>query len=296
MGDKDLYNGTGSEYVDYPAFKVTTGGKGKEQPASFSITLQYRLDPSKLVFLHKKAQNSYEDLVIKPALTRIISDQATELEVLDFYSGKGRVALQKNIEAAITSHKNLSEVGIRVETFVIDRIELDAKFVAEITGRQLATQQKLRSIEEAKAAQENANKVQAVAQANKLKRIVEAEASKQEQIKGAEANNESRILAAKAQAQEIKEKATAERFRKEQDAKGALALGLAQAKVSKENKMSKYAGVAGARQAAVEIEQAKSDRLKNANINGVVTEKTFMMLTDGGNLNDKPQITIQANK
>lgn len=294
MGDSELYNGVGSEYVDYPAFTVTTGGKGKEQPAKFSVTLQYRLDAGHLVALHNKSQSKYEDLIIKPALTRIISDRATELEVLDFYSGKGRVALQKSIERDISSHPHLSEVGIIVETFVIDSIILDEKFVNEITGRQLATQKKLRAIEEAKAAQEMAKQVEAEAQADKLKRIVQAEALKQEKIKAAEANNESRILAAKAEAEEIKQKATAERYRKEQDAKGLLAQGLAQAKVAKEKKMSKYDGVAGARQASVEIEQAKSDRLKNANISGVVTEKTFMMLTDGKGMNT-PNVNIQAN-
>lgn len=294
MGESDLYNGEGSEYVDYPPFTVTTGGQGKEQPATFSVTLQYRLDPEKLVALHKKAQERYEDLVIKPALTRIISDQATELQVLAFYSGQGRVALQKNIEKAISNNSSLNKVGIIVETFVIDRIRLDSAFVSEITGRQLATQKKLRAIEEAKAAQEMAKQVEAEAQADKLKRIVQAEALKQEKIKGAEALNESRILAAKAEAEEIKQKATAERYRKEQDAKGLLAQGLAQAKVAKEKKMSKYDGVAGKRQALVEIEQAKSDRLKNANISGVVTEKTFMMLTDGKQLNT-PNVNVQAN-
>lgn len=295
MGDSDLYNGEGSEYVDYPAFKVTTGGKGKEQPAEFSITLQYRINPTNLVKLHNTAQSNYEDLIIKPALTRIISDQATKLQVLDFYSGTGRVNLQKNIELAITDHPSLSEVGILVETFVIDRISLDKAFVSEITGRQLATQKKLRAIEEAKAAQETAKQVEAEAQAEKLKRIVQAEALKQEKIKAAEASNESRILAAKAQAEEIREKASADRFRKEQDAKGALALGIAEAKVAKEKKMSKYDGTAGARQAAVEIEQAKTERLKNAKISGVVTEKTFMMLSDGKGLNN-PTPTIQINK
>lgn len=75
-----------------------------------------------------------------------------------------------------------------------------------------------------------------------------------------------------------------------------LTFGLAEAQVAKEKKMSKYEGVAGARQAAVEIEQAKSDRLKNANITGVVTEKTFMILTDGKALNNGPTVTVEANK
>lgn len=306
MGNKELYNGEGSEYVDFPEFVVTTGGKGKEQPAGFSITLQYRFDPAHLVSLHNKANKKYEDLVIKPALTRIISDKATELEVLEFYSGDGRVKLQKEIEQAIMNHPSLAEVGIKVETFVIDNIRLDEKFVSEISGRQLATQKKLRAVEEAKAAEEVAKREESLAKADKLKRIVEAEASKEVAIKNAEAKNEAeilaakaaaeaRILAAKSEAEETRQRASADRFRKEEDAKGALALGLAEAQVEKEKKMSKYDGIAGERQALVEMEQAKTERLKNAKINGVVSEKTFLMLSGAEGLN-KPTPTIQINK
>lgn len=293
MGHKELYNGKGSEYVDYPAFTITTGGKGKEQPATFSVTLQYHLDSAKLVDLHNQSGANYEDLVIKPALTRIISDQATKLQVLDFYSGNGRVDLQNSIEKAITDHPELAKVGIVVETFVFDQIKLDQDFVNEITGRQLATQKKLREKEEALAAVETAKKVKAQAQADKEKRIVNAEALKAEKVKAAEAQNESRILAAKAEAEEIKQKAAAERYRKEQDAKGLLAQGLAQAKVDKERKMSRYAGEAGARQAAVEIARYDVDRFKNFNPQGVITEKTFLNVNSGSK---SPIVTIDGDK
>jgi regulator of protease activity HflC (stomatin/prohibitin superfamily) len=282
MGRQDLYNGKGSDFVDYPAFTVTTGGNGREQPATFSVTLQYRLDPSKLVDLHKTAQNNYEDLVIKPALTRIISDQATTQTVLDFYSGEGRVTLQRNIEKAITEHPALSAVGIMVETFVIDSIDLDKEYVAQITGRQLATQQKLRAIEEAKAAEEIAKKVEAEAQADKLKKIVEAEAAKEQRVKAAEAAASEVELAAKADATKVKAAAEAQRFSKEQDAKGLLAQGLAEAQVAREKAAAKYTGEAGARQAQVEIEQARVSLFKNMNIQGVLPEKTVMTIINGG--------------
>lgn len=187
MGKPELYNGKGSDMVDYPAYTITTGGNGKEQPATFSVTMQYALDPIRLVELHKTAQTNYEDLVIKPALTRIISDLATTQTVLDFYSGEGRVGLQRNIEKAISANDALASVGIKVETFVIDSIDLDPAYVAEITGRQLASQKKLRAIEETKAAEEDARRVEAVAGADKLKKIVEAEASKEQRVKAAEA-------------------------------------------------------------------------------------------------------------
>jgi regulator of protease activity HflC (stomatin/prohibitin superfamily) len=282
MGNKELYNGRGSDYVDYPAYTVTTGGNGREQPATFSVTLQYRLDPTKLVSLHNKAQNNYEDLIIKPALTRIISDQATTQTVLDFYSGEGRVNLQRNIEKAITEHPELSSAGIIVETFVIDSIDLDKAYVEEITGRQLATQKKLRAIEEAKAAEEIAKKVEAEAEADKLKKIVEADANKQQKIKAAEAAAAEVELAAKADATKTKAAAEALRFSKEQDAKGLLAQGLAEAEVAQKKASAKYSGEAGARQAQVEIEQARVNLFTNMKIQGVVPEKTLLNIINGG--------------
>lgn len=278
MGKDKFYSGTGADVVDYPAFEITTGGPGQEQPATFSMTLNYRLDPTKLITLHSKARSEYEDLVIKPALTRIISDMATPKTVLQFYSGEGRVNLQKEVEAAIASYPSLSEVGIIVETFVIDDISLDEDYVAEITGRQLATQKKLRAIEEAKAAQEVAKRVEAEAEAEKLKRLVRAEALKQESIKAAEAENESRILAAKAHAQEIKEKASAERFRKEQDAKGLLAQGMAEAKVAEAKRDSKYKGESGERQMLVEVSKSRTELFKNMKVQGILDKDVALTI------------------
>lgn len=273
MGKKELYSGTGSDTVNFPAYTITTGGSGKEQPASFSVTLQYHLDPRKLVQLHKEAQAKYEDLVIKPSLTRIISDLATTQTVLNFYSGEGRVSLQRNIEKAIAQHPALEPVGIVVDTFVIDEIELDKEYVAEITGRQLASQKKLRAIEETLAAEEDAKRVQAVAGADKLKKVVEAEASK-----------ETRIKAAEAQAQETRLAAEASRFQKEQDAKGLLAQGYATAEVAEKSRNAKYAGEPGARAAQVEMAIARVEMFKNMAINGVIPEKTLMTIINGTNV------------
>ena len=282
-----LGNGEGA---DVNPLTVTTGGEGNEQPATFHATLQYHLDDSKLVKLHNHSRYNYEQTVIKPALTRIISDQATVLEVLSFYSGAGRMKLQNTIERAIMDEPSLAEVGIIVDTFVFYKIVLDPKYVDKIRDRQLAYQDKLKNIEEAKAAVEAAKKAEALAEADKLKRIVAAEASAAEQVKAAEAQKEKRILAAQAQAKEIREKASAERYRKEQDAKGLLAQGLAEARVAEEKKTSKYSGTAGARQASVEIEQARVGLFKNMAIKGVITEKTALTIINGGAT--KPLMTL----
>jgi len=291
MGAKEHYNGAGSDFVDYPAYTITTGGNGNEQPATFSVTLQYHLDATKLVELHKQAATNYEDLIIKPALTRIISDQATQLKVLDFYSGTGRVALQDSIRDAITAHPALSQTGIIVDTFVFDAIVLDKAYVDKIQARQLAFQDKLKNVEEAKAAVEFAKKVEAEAEANKLKLIVEAEAKKQQIIKAAEASNESKILAAKAAAEQKRLDASAERYRKEQDAKGALALGIAEAKVIQAKRDSRYSGESGLRQATVEMEQARVGLFQNMNLKGIVPQDTVLTIIQGG---QNPLLTVPA--
>lgn len=295
MGDSQYYTGQGGDKVDFPALIIKCGGRGQEQPATFSVTLQYQLDTDKLVNLHNESLGEYHSIIIKPALTKIIKDLAKPQHVLDFYTGQGFNDLQNNIKAGIKSDPVLAGLGISVETFVIDQIDLDPDYEKEIQERQLATQAKLKEDELAKAAQAAAKKAEALAQASKLKRIVDAQAKKAEEVLAAEADNESRILAAKAQAAEIKEKAAADRFRKEQDAKGLKAQGLAQAAVDNARKVSRYAGTAGARQAAVEIEHAKTDRLKAMTFNGVVTEKTFMMLSDGKNLNT-PSVVVPTTE
>lgn len=281
MGNQKIYGD--AEQAQFPAYEITTGGNGKEQPAIFSVTLQFHLDPTKLVALHNSAQDRYRTNVIKPALTRIISDLATTQTVLDFYSGTGRVKLQKDIEIAISEHKSLSAVGIVVDTFVIDAIVLDEAYVAEITGRQLATQKKLRAIEEAAAAIEIAKKVESIAMAGKLKKIVEAEASKAQRIKAAEAAKAEHMLAAEAS-----------RFSKEQDAKGLLAEGLAQAKVDNARKTSRYSGVAGARQAAVEINQARVKMFQNFTFTGFIPENAALTLLGPGMKSPIPTIDLSG--
>lgn len=293
MGVPKYYSNKGTDSVDFPALTVKCGGRGQEQPATFSITLQYQINPEKLVNLHKRAQSQYEDRIIKPALTNIIKNLTVEQHVLDFYTGKGYNNLQKAAEEAIRKDPDLGGIGIVVNTFVIDQIDLDSAYESEIQERQLATQKKLKEDELAKAAEAAALKTKALAQADKNKRIVEAEALKQENILAAEAEKQQRKLKAEAKALEIKETASAERFRKEQDAKGLLAQGLAQAKVDKARKMSRYDGVSGKRQAAVEIAKFNVEKFKNFNPQGVVTEKTFLNVNGESK---SPIVTIEANQ
>lgn len=293
IGAQRFVMGTGKD-ADIGPFKVTTGGEGNEQPAIFSATLQYSLDTSKLVALHNKCNYLCEQSVIKNTLTRIISDQSTQLKVLDFYSGTGRKNLQDLIEKEISTHPALVNIGIVVENFVFDRIHLDEEYVGKIAARQLAHQDKLKNIQETAAAEEAAKKTEALAEADKLKRIVEAEAGKQERVKAAEANAQEVELAAKANAVKIKQKASAERYRKEQDAKGLLAQGIAEARVAEAKRNSKYNGISGLRKAQVEIAKYRVGMFQNMAIKGVLDKDVALTIIN--NSGATPVMSVPAVK
>ena len=84
----------------------------------------------------------------------------------------------------------------------------------------------------------------------------------------------------------------AERYRKEQDSIGLLAQGIAKAKVDDARKTSKYAGVAGRRQAAVEINQARVQMFQNFTFTGFIPESAALTLIGGGNKNPVPTVEV----
>lgn len=296
MGDDKYYSGKGTDFTDFKALEIKCrDGKDKEQPAFFSFTLQYNIDRTKLKKLHSESGKQYKDRVIKPAIVRIINDLATPQNVLDFYAGIGKTKLQQGVYDKIKKDQTLAGNGINVTTFVFDNIGLDKEYEEDILGRQRAKQKELRVNAEKKVEIAKAEKDRETAQAEKFKRVAKAEGENLERQEAAKAKAFEVTEAARAQAESVQAAATADAFKKTANATALKKEGLAKAAVEKALKVSKYAGEAGRRQYLVDVETAKSDRLKNANINGVVTEKTFMMLTDGKNLN-QPTVTIEANQ
>lgn len=186
---------------DADAFRVASS-EGQEMVIS-SVT-QWRINPKKLVELHKFVRDNIEDRLIRPVVMRVIKDSATTKKAIDAYSGEGLVKLQNSIQEALTDEKGeLAERGIVVENFLIEHIELDANYIGEIRLRQVATQKKLKAEEETKYAEAQALQAKAMAQADYNKRVVEADRDKKVGILKAEENAEIQVLAAKADAEKV---------------------------------------------------------------------------------------------
>lgn len=232
------------------------------QDMHLSLQTQWRVDPEHVVSLHKTVgPKGIEEVVMRPALLRIVKDEATTREAIAAYSGDGLVKLQQDIERDLSSPDGeLRSKGIIVDSFVIEHIRLDADYVAEIKARQVAIQKEQRAVQEEKAAQAEALKAKAVAQAALNTAVVKAESDKQVQILQAEAANEQEILKAEAEAKKVVLAAQAEKDSGELKAASIIAIGKANAEAEK-LKFSAYSAEGAETYAKIQVASALGNSL-----------------------------------
>lgn len=213
--------------ADEDAFHVQSA-EGQEMV--ISLIVQWRIDQSKIIILHTESRNNVEQIVVRPVVMRIVKDEATKRKAIEAYSGDGLIKLQQDIQRRLLAKDcELTERGIIVETFVIEGITLDKDYIGEIRARQVATQRKLRSDEETRAAEAEALKAKAHAQIDYNKRVVEAERDKQVGILKAQQEAEMQVVAAKAEAQKTELAAKADQMRVVLGAEGEKQAGLLKA-------------------------------------------------------------------
>jgi regulator of protease activity HflC (stomatin/prohibitin superfamily) len=278
-----------AEYVDIEV----NCGEGGGQKAWVSMSINYRVgwirdkngtpifSPEKLVKLHKDGiGKTYNEVIIKRTVTEIVNRIARPNEALDIYSGVGFNTFRELVDKELKAHPVFEDRGIYVENTIVYDVNLDPAYEKEIDQKVLAIQQTLRKKEETKAAEEEAKRAFAQAQAQVEIRRQEAEAKKIEQIKDAEAQKAQQVLAAEAEKQKRTLEAEGNRDANLAMASGVLAVGTAEAQVEQLKRDAMYAGEAGARRAQVEIADLTAKRLKDM-FNGVsiVPEKTILSTT-----------------
>lgn len=220
-----------------------------QQDMHISLSVQWRLDPAKVIDIHKNYhahtdnadQNIIEERLIRPYVMLIVKNHATKMNAIQAYSGEGLVQLQSEIQTdLVNSSSELRQQGVIVENFVIEKIVLDSKYVEQIKARQIAQMQQSRAVEETKAAEADALKAKAVAQADLNTQVVGAQRDKEIALLKAQQESEAKTIAAKAakeqmvlaaegDAQRTKIQADAERAAAEARAASIVALGTAKA-------------------------------------------------------------------
>lgn len=289
MNDKPMNDEKSSAGREKDSYLVQSS---EGQDMRISLNLRWRLDPAKLVTIHKTVRKDIEEKIIRPVVMRVVKDEATRKKAIEAYSGEGLVTLQTAIQTALAGSgegKELSDRGIIVENFVIEHIELDPNYITEIKGKQVATQKTLRAAEEQKAAEAEALVAKAKAQANFNTELVKQLLTATNMVIQAQADNERVIIAAKAAAEQATVGAKAEQTKLTLEAEGkkaamiataegTLAMGKAEAQ-AKELMLKAY-DVKGA-DAWVKVEVSKNLGAAFGNIKGYLPEKmTINTFTD----------------
>lgn len=278
MNDKPVQHEKAAAGREKDAYKVQSS---EGQDMTISLNLRWRINPAKLVEIHKTVRNDIEEKLIRPVVMRVVKDEATRMKAIDAYSGEGLVKLQTSIQTSLTGSgegAELKERGVIVENFVIEHIELDPKYIEEIKGKQIATQQTLRAAEEQKAAEAKALVAKAEAQADFNKKVVEAERDAKVMVTSAQAENEKAIIAAKAEQQKLTLEAEGKKQAMIAVAEGTLAQGKAEA-AAKELMLKAWA-VPGA-DAFVKVEVSKNLATGFGNIKGYLpSDMKVNLLTD----------------
>jgi len=247
------------------------------QDMRISMNLRWRLDPAKLVSIHKTVREDIEEKLIRPTILRVVKDEATQMKAIDAYSGEGLVKLQASIQAALAGKdagegKELSDRGVIVENFVIEHIALDPKYVEEIVKKQIAVQSQLRAVEEQKANEADALVAKAKAQADLNTQVVAADRDAQIVVIKAKAAAEQVTVAATAAASQVTIAAEAQKKQAELEgegqrlgmtakADGILAVGRAEAQ-AKQLMIDSYKAAGPDAYAKIQIAQSLADGTK----------------------------------
>ena len=268
------------------------------QKVQFHITVTWRIDPTKVVALHKNYRNNIEERLIRPEVVNEVGIRATLQNAIDLYSGEKLNALRKTVTEELRAPTGkLASSGIIVDRFVIEKPKLNPEYEKVIEARQLAIATESQAREQKKANDAIAEAARSAALKQQYEQVVAAETAKQTAILQQQASSEQDIIrfaanakntvvTQEAEAKKITIAAQAERDRNVLIAEGektaALnraqaieALGAAEASAQK-LKYSAYA-VPGADN-FVRIQVAASMATAFQNIKGYLPEKMSVNL------------------
>lgn len=305
MNDKPMSTEKASGGREKDAYLVQSS---EGQDMRISMNLRWRIDPAKLVSIHKTVRKDIEEKILRPVVMRVVKDEATRMKAIDAYSGEGLVKLQASIQNALAGAdavegRELRERGVIVENFVIEHIGLDPAYMEQITKKTTAIQSQQRAVEEQKAAEADALVAKSKAQADLNTQVVagerdaklvviKAKAAAEQVTVAAEAAAQQVTIAAKAAATQVEVAAEAAKKQAElqgegkklgmtAEAEGILAIGKAEA-AAKQLLLDSYkaAGADAFRQ--IEVAKALSEGTKGIqgylpnNFNPTVISGNFM--------------------
>jgi len=108
------------------------------QQVSIDASVIYAIDPGKVIDLHIKWQDRYEDNLIRPEARGVIRDAVSQYDVEEVVSGK-RAEMEQQITD--TLQEKLAENGLILNDFVLRDIHFSDEYAAAVEQKQISQQQ-----------------------------------------------------------------------------------------------------------------------------------------------------------
>lgn len=172
------------------------------QKVRFHLIVTWRIDPLRVVALHKSYRDNIEERLIRPEVVRAVGTRATVEQAIDLYSGAKLNTLRKEVETELrdTAGK-LAISGVIVDSFIIEKPDFpNVEYVKAIEARQLAIIMESQAREQQKANLALAEAAKAKALTGQNEEIVKAETAKKRAILEQQASSEKAIIEADANA------------------------------------------------------------------------------------------------
>jgi regulator of protease activity HflC (stomatin/prohibitin superfamily) len=138
-----------------------------------AVAVRYRIDPSKLTYIHANLPQPLEEEMVAPAVSTVFRDLAPAYVVREMFSTK-REEIRQAAAARITS--KLGVDGIVVKEVVVRDVQLPSDYAKGLEGLLLKEQESERLTVELDVKQKMVRQAELEAQADKAREVTAAEA------------------------------------------------------------------------------------------------------------------------
>jgi regulator of protease activity HflC (stomatin/prohibitin superfamily) len=160
----------------------------------------FAVDPAKVVDVHIKWQDKYEDKLIRPVVRGVIRDAVSQFGVEEVYSTQ-RLALTQQISEGL--EESLSEGGLVLIEFVLRNITFSDEYSASIEQKQIAEQLAQQAAFVVEQRKQEAEQARQVAEGKADAAVIAAEGEAKAVVIAAQAEAEARLIQAEAEAQAL---------------------------------------------------------------------------------------------
>ena len=142
-------------------------------PVGLAVSVRYRLDPSKLAYIHANLPQPLEEEMIAPAIASAFRDLAPEYLVRELFAAK-----REEVRAAVNARlaAKLGADGIVVKDVTLRDVRLPEEYAKGLQGLLLKEQENERMTVELEVKKKQVNSAELEAEAQKAREVTEAEA------------------------------------------------------------------------------------------------------------------------